>query len=66
MDRKMFKAVKTGSALAGDVLSTWFSLLVKFPSPVMFATGCCGQKNKVTAKSILADQLAALLSRWRF
>ena len=39
MDRKMFKAEKNFRMPAGDALSAWFSLLVKFPSPVMFAIG---------------------------
>ena len=40
MDRKMFKAEPNNSRMpAGDVLRACFSLLVKFPSPVMFAIG---------------------------
>jgi hypothetical protein len=33
----MFKAEKNSIMPAGGALSTWLSLLVKFPSPVMFA-----------------------------
>ena len=37
MDRKMFNAEKNAITPTGGKLSTWLSLLVKFPSPVMFA-----------------------------
>jgi len=37
IDRKKFKADKNSSIPVGDELSAWFSLLLKFPSPVMFA-----------------------------
>jgi hypothetical protein len=36
MDRKMFKAEKNSSVPACGALTTWISLLVKFPFPVMF------------------------------
>jgi len=37
MDRKMSKAEIYASVPSIDALSTWFSLLVKLPSPLMFA-----------------------------
>ena len=33
----MLRADIKASAPRGDVTTTWFGLLVKFPSPVMFA-----------------------------
>jgi len=42
MDRKMLKAAMNASVLHGGSPGDWFSLLVKFPSPVIFAivVGC--------------------------
>jgi len=37
MDRKMFKAEKSSTMPNGNSMKTGFSLVVKFPSPVMFA-----------------------------
>ena len=42
MDIKMFRAEINAIVPSGDTNTIWFSLLVKFPSPVMFAIvlGC--------------------------
>ena len=37
MDRKMLRAEINASVLRCGAPSAWFSLLVKFPSPVIFA-----------------------------
>ena len=37
MDRKILKAEINASVARGDTRTTWFSLLAKFPSSVMFA-----------------------------
>ena len=42
MDRKMFRAEINASVPCDDTRTNWFSLLLKFSSPVMFAIvlGC--------------------------
>lgn len=42
MDRKMLKAAINARVLHGGASGAWFSLLVKFPIPVIFAivVGC--------------------------
>ena len=42
MDIKMFRAEINTIVPSGDTKTVWFSLLVKFPSPVVFAIvlGC--------------------------
>ena len=37
MNTKMFNEAENNSGLASDALHAWLSLLVKFPSPVVFA-----------------------------
>ena len=39
MDGKMFKAENNSRMPTGEPLSAWFSLLVKFASPELFAIG---------------------------
>ena len=45
MDRKMFKAENNSRMPVGAELSAWFSLLVKFVSPVMLAIGLATMKE---------------------
>jgi len=55
MERKMFKAEKNSipTIPTDDVLCAWFSLLVKFPSPVMFAIVFGGEIVKLVLTGYL-------------
>lgn len=68
MEKKMLKAERNLSLPRVDALSTWFRLLQKFLSPVMFAIALGGENLSYCRKHLVENPWSAcsLLSQWEF